>query len=310
MGQLEMSNLRESLHSLFEKVRSKKSLEYLYTLMRVQGIKSEEDPLLILERAVNECDSSSPEIEAVRKSLDTLLKISDPRLVIFNLLGCDVDERYNGFPFLLEQTKRSPNPVVHELVMLIEKAQQTNNNYLAKGMAAVFETESLTKYLENNGAWTEPQLRTYHKGMRDFLSAFVLEFNSARKYYIGKNPIYKLPGFYVLELLVNEQTGLVGFKVHFSNGASARFHRSERHAICENISPGREISFHVGIIDDLVDEWKINGRRLCEVGLPGRYNTLGEWRILLHPGKTEKIQAEVQGLSDDPEVQGALFTCF
>src|SRR5205814_445061 len=54
-------------------------------------------------------------------------------------------------------------------------------------------------------------------------------------------------------------------------------------------------------------EWRVGEKRLHEIGLPGRYNTLGEWRPMVYEGSTEWMDKEIQSLTSDPDVQGALF---
>jgi hypothetical protein len=54
------------------------------------------------------------------------------------------------------------------------------------------------------------------------------------------------------------------------------------------------------------NEYKVEGKRLYEIPLPGRYNKLGEWKPLIYPGDAKDLIKECQELSDDPDVQGVL----
>jgi hypothetical protein len=72
--------------------------------------------------------------------------------------------------------------------------------------------------------------------------------------------------------------------------------------------PGPEgLELHVGDLGELRDEWRVGDKRLYEIGLPGRYNDLGQWKPVVYPGKSQPLQDLARAYSDDPEVQGAYF---
>jgi hypothetical protein len=73
------------------------------------------------------------------------------------------------------------------------------------------------------------------------------------------------------------------------------------------MSFGPPVEFFVGSLDDLKDEWRIGDKRLYEVGLPGRYNKLGEWKPIIYPANSNQIQKEAMALSQDGDVQGSIF---
>ena len=144
----------------------------------------------------------------------------------------------------------------------------------------------------------------------EFLTSLTQVYFAKRLEYPRNRRLLKLPRFEVLELLVNADDGLYGFRVHFSNGSCAEFARYSDSTTCTNVILDTPINFMAGELDKLRPEWRVGERRLYEIGLPGRYNKLGEWKPIVYPGSTELFQEEIRELSGDPDVQSALFYLF
>ncbi len=72
---------------------------------------------------------------------------------------------------------------------------------------------------------------------------------------------HKWPQYEILELLNNEEKGLYGFSVHFSNGSKATYSRTDKGTDCINLhfEKNGSINFNCGLIDALEPVWKING---------------------------------------------------
>jgi hypothetical protein len=148
---------------------------------------------------------------------------------------------------------------------------------------------------------------------RDGLVACLFDaYWKQRRAALESRRLYKLPGFDVLEVLFDEEVGLTGFRVHFSNDSFAEFRRTDNSTMPLNLTFGDdgEIIFNVGDIDALTDEWRIGGRALFEVGLEGRYNTPGEWKPLVYPAGWDRYSLRAKEASERPEVQGALLYMF
>jgi hypothetical protein len=122
-----------------------------------------------------------------------------------------------------------------------------------------------------------------------FLQTLIGLYNSERLKFKDRPRFYKLPRFEVLELMVNEVEGLYGFRLYFSNGSSAHFMR----------------------LADSTEEWRVGDKKLYEIGLPGRYNKLGEWKPLVYPERKNNMigcfQQKAISLSNDEMVRGVLF---
>jgi len=63
----------------------------------------------------------------------------------------------------------------------------------------------------------------------------------------------------------------------------------------------------IGDLDARRDEWRVGEKRLYEVGLPGRYNTLGQWKPIFYPSDANQLHAEARAASPDDGVAAALF---
>jgi hypothetical protein len=57
----------------------------------------------------------------------------------------------------------------------------------------------------------------------------------------------------------------------------------------------------------MTNRWRVKDKYLYEIGLPGRYNKPGEWKPIEYPGKSEDIEKEIKGITEDPVVRGCLF---
>jgi hypothetical protein len=82
---------------------------------------------------------------------------------------------------------------------------------------------------------------------------------------------HRWPNYEVFELLKSEGK-LDGFRVHFSNGTSARFHRSPGGVDLMNVTiqPDGTINFMVGLLDALTSRYVVDGK---EVEFNGKNST-------------------------------------
>jgi len=94
-----------------------------------------------------------------------------------------------------------------------------------------------------------------------FYSAFYRIHKEYRLSFKTIKKIHKWPNYEVFELIVDDDEGLVGFKIHFSNDNFTHFERRKDKVFGQNYSVEEEgISLHQGCIDDLKKEWRMNGR--------------------------------------------------
>jgi hypothetical protein len=153
--------------------------------------------------------------------------------------------------------------------------------------------DELNEVLTKAFAFYEAFFRAYY-GMR-------MAIRKARRF-------YRWPQYEVLELLSNEDEGLYGFTVHISNGTQCTFERHKDRVIAQNVMFEDEgLSLQVGLLDDLREEGLIRGEPYREPMDRDRYNQNGEWKPIVYPASTDRIQAEIQTLTQDPRVRGSLF---
>lgn len=141
-----------------------------------------------------------------------------------------------------------------------------------------------------------------------FYESFFRTYYGMRKAMTKVRRFHRWPRYEVLELLSSKDEGLYGFTVHISNGTQCTFERHKDRVIAQNVMFEDEgLSLQVGILDDLREEWLVRGEPYREPMDRDRYNENGEWKPIIYPAPTDRIQAELQTLTQDPKVQGCLF---
>ena len=298
------------LENLFRSAESGNGIDYIYTVVRVTGIlEGVPDPLIELRLKLEEDQSVESDAE-IFSSYRSLIDIEEPFPLVANLLNCAGGERYNSFPFhhlatgqLPNIVKPTPLQVVRELLRI---AEETENADIAHIINDAYPEDILEEYTRESCS-NIADLRMAHQKCHLFLTSLLEVYFAERLKFRGTRTLYKLPGFEVMDLLVNEDYGLYGFSVYFSNGNSAVFTRHPESTECKNVILDVPINFWVGDRDELRDEWRVGEKRLYEVGLPGRYNEPGEWKPLIYPGKVDSLEQEARAFSQDPDVQGIFF---
>lgn len=305
----------EPIHKLFSDARNTHSVDYVYTLVRVTGYNLVSlDELLELQERLKTI-SIDHEPDQLLHTYCSLTATDEPLALVANLLNCISRRPFNPFPFhQLSSGKfpaiKRPSPV--EVVREVAKmARETDRLEVAQMIEEAYHSEILTACSQREPAVNEESLRSALRNCRDFLSRLLQTYFAERLSYQPEPRFYKLPRFEVLELLVDGEYGLHGFRVYFSNGSHAEFVRRPRSTEPLNITfEDRQIGFMVGDVDQLKPEWCVGDKRLYEIGLQGRYNKLGEWKPMVYPGSPDHLLQEVRSLAEDDDVQGALFYIF
>lgn len=307
-NQIDISKL---LEQLFHSARSKGELQYIYTLVRVEGLTSGvPDPLLELNSSLQTLDINLSD-EELLSNYCSLAYIKEPLSLITNLLSCTRGESYNPFPFLHLRSGDFPNYV-----------EPTPSNIAREAARISMEAENLEMATLVDEAYPDDVLAycSSHKSPPDaalvkatlekihsFLTSLLKVYSEERISYLSEPTFHKLSQSEVLELIVNEKDGLYGFRMHFPNGNSATFARHPESTECTNIDPGVSIKYYAGDLSQSEDEWRIDTTLMYELRLPGRYNKLGEWKPIIYPGNTNVLERKARSLSEDPDVRGALF---
>lgn len=305
------NDTKEILKNLFVQAKEKGGINYIYTLLRVTGITSEIDPLIQIKNILDKIPIGNTSDNDFIKEFLLAIKIEEPFSIIANLLSCIRGEPYDINPFSSLYKGSFPNisrPNPSQCIKLILKRCKNEKQPLLEKIIQEAYPGRLIRLIEIEEELPQSQFirNTYNK-TKEFLSILIELHQEECLRFLEQPLFYKLPQFEVLELLVTVDIGLYGFQMHFSNGTSARFVRSVEGTDCINVIPERPIGFQVGLLEDLKHEWRIGDKRLCEVGLPGRYNKLGEWKPLIYPGDSDPLQKEAASLSKDSRIQGCLF---
>lgn len=298
-----MRNPKDILTALFIEAEKKAGLEYIFTLLRVTGVTCCIDPLIDLELIMKEKEfpnsaDQSRLFNGIEESLNML----------YNLLNCSTGQAYKYSPMRSLYKGSFPNIVKPSIKQMLEEVQHRSIQANNPELASLLDQSSLTTLFEEG----VPKSEHYEKA-KYFLQTLIDVYKGERLKFKERHRFCRLPRFEVLELAINDTEGLYGFYLHFSNGCSAKFIRTKDSTEPLNIHFDRnsELSAFVGDLDALTEEWRVGDKNLYEIGLPGRYNKLGEWKPLVYPQRKSKIidclQKKALSLSNDKQVQGVLF---
>jgi hypothetical protein len=300
-----------ALARLFEEAQKKSGIQYVYSLVRVSGLNFRDiDPLVELESCLQHLKEKQGSGD--EEALLSLLANHEPYKLLINLLNCALGGNYDCDPFRSFRSGQYPNisqPKITQVISHVkQRAMESGRPDIGELLGQAYPESVIGKIAENQSLPTE-DIRQTLADCSNFLGLLLAQYKASRLKFKNGQTLYKLPHFDVLELLLNDDEGLYGFKVYFSNGNSAFFIRRQNATDGSNYDLDVPIGFQVGNIDQLRHEWRVGKKWLYEheKGLPGRYNALGEWKPLIYPGKSDSLQKEARQLSDDPEVQGSIF---
>jgi len=300
--------MKETITGLFESAKEGSPIEYIYSLLRVHGIGiGIPDPLIDLQGAHLKSGLSE---EEVADKMDSLVADIDPVLsILCNLATCSRGGHYNMEPFNDLRTGSFPNFTEPSAAQIISRTvdllRESNHAAIADRIDEALPVQQTAEGWMELRSGTDPVNK--YCIARGFVLEFIEVYFEQRLEFKGVYPFYKLPGFEVMELRTDDDVGLYGFVVHFSNGNRATYQRLQSTSECTNVMLGHLLNFNVGDLSELRDEWRVGDKRLYEIGLLGRYNGDGEWKPIIYPGDADPIREEAQRFSSDPDIQGVLF---
>lgn len=265
-------NIKKIIFSLFQDAQKKNGVQYLFAILRVGGIESySEDPLLTFNHQIFTSKVTPAEIASAK----------DFWALVTNLSLIAGGYSYNPYIF---GTSEGTN--------YIEESKKLVAKDLAKTLDKIFPNP--------NEKITSEQT--------EFLNRFFAHFKRRIESFLTEPKFIKLPGFEVLELLVDDPAGLYGFKLHFSNGSNAEYIRHSKGTSAINLMPEASgIGFMIGDLSKQKQEWRVGDKELYEIGLPGRYNSPGEWMPIVYPGNSDRFKNKALDATEDERIQGVLF---
>jgi len=302
------SDFQDVLKTLFMEAEKNGGLQYIFTLLRVTGITRSKDPLIELESILKDQELTFPAEDPTVQSC-LFNGIEESLNILGNLLNCSVGQAYKHCLFRSLYKGSFPNIIKPSVEQMLKEVQNRATKRNNPGIVDLLGQSSLATLFDK-----EASKSTEHQvSPKLFLQTLISLYKSEQLKFKDRSRFYKLPRFEVLELMVNEVEGLYGFRLYFSNGSSAHFMRLADSTEPLNIRFDRESELvpFVGDLDALTEEWRVGDNKLYEIGLPGRYNKLGEWKPLVYPQRKSNIigclQQKALALSNDERVRGVLF---
>ncbi len=284
---------KSPLENLFELAHQEAyGLNYLIALLRPKGVANVSDPLWAAYQESKNKKAISVSEELVVESLE----------LIYNLLELTANKDYNPFPFCVE-SKDTGTLRKLSLLQVSDFVSASAESYgeflLASLVKNTFSKEALEAVIKKS----EFDLSKIQK----FLGKLCHLYFEARLKF-KHEPLRKLPNFEVLEILSDEEHGLYGINIYFSNGTHANYERKKDQRTGLNVLTNYPIQFMVGDLSKLKPEWVVGEKRLFEIGLEGRYNKWGGVRPLFYPRGSEILLKEAQNIAKgDNTIAGILF---
>ncbi|HBP00769.1 MAG TPA: hypothetical protein DD454_00935, partial [Candidatus Moranbacteria bacterium] len=114
------------------------------------------------------------------------------------------------------------------------------------------------------------------------------------------------PNYEVLEIITDEAEGLVGLKVHYSNGSCSLVERRENKTEALNVSLDENgvIFNKCGNPSDFKTEWLVDGKPFLEKRT--RYNKICEWKPIVC-GDSDKLLREIDAKTKNKDIRDCLF---
>ncbi len=275
--------------ALFNSAWKKRPLEFLFTILRVNGIQDEHwDPMEESLEAFDDLTSLlKSEILAeklrtkVRLSLAIYchaIEMSSVHETLLNLFRCRRGESFTIKPFSKLYQKRKvksiPPSAKTKFKYLCEFAQKDGDQEFCKIFSEFFDENIRNSYshsdyiiADDEYRWTEgtnaislSDLSQKLETAFAFYEVFFAYLNTSLKALSKAKRFHKLPNYETLEYL-SEKDKLMGFKIHFSNGSSAVFSRKSSGVKATNLffENDGSVNFMIGDLGKQTRKWKING---------------------------------------------------
>lgn len=162
--------------------------------------------------------------------------------MVANLLNCIRKKPYDTNPFRHLNKGTFPRiirPTISEIAQeLVKVSIEVGRSDLANVISEAYPVNVLGACASRESRIETDRIRVVLTNYRSFLSTLLGRYFKERLEFRGKPTLNKLPRFEVFELLVNDEYGLYGFQIHFSNGSSAVFARYPDSTECRNWETG------------------------------------------------------------------------
>lgn len=303
--------LKQAFNTLFSRARERGGLEFIHTLVRTSSYDCRpiEDPFLKMKRLFERYSGAAGERQAAELYCEVATDCT-PLDTIANLIRCEKGELYRIFPFRMINTEPSWQQVPIKASELAGQLEEADHTDLAEAVRAAYAEEALYACADANQLQAQSCALALNV-LRPLLTALFEVYESERMSFLAA-PRYQRYPRGVIEFLINDEFGIYGWKMHQPHRATPYFERRADGMDGENymFNLDSEIQYWTTQLEPAGGVWRIQGKRLHELGLIGRYNSLGVWQPILYPAEQEDLQVllkEVESMSSDPDVVGALF---
>lgn len=275
---------------LFVRARDVGGLDYIYTLLRVSGIQDGgwdsfvevEESLVDLSGILRELDNNGREKTSPRLALLLYchsIEMSAPYQIFYNLLQSCQSKNYIFIPFfemdkngkvIQKYPKNKIDSLEQEANKIGEKELATHiksfydNNIRNAFFHSDYTIEDDFKICESHhvqiikrGVLLEKIKRCFA-----FYQAFMDTYREAKMAYIKAEKIYPLKNFDVFELLVEEEEGLIGFKMHYprDDGMHGYYERRKDRVQGFNFMIEDDgVRFNCGLLSEIKNIHMMNG---------------------------------------------------
>jgi hypothetical protein len=291
---------------LFEKVKYFNIVEYVFLILRVRGIGTEEDYLISLKKEIVTWDIVLMSNEDLIKKYKYIVTESNFLDFLINLVSCSYGRPYLPFPLTPLYKGTFPNEIAPSRQEVIEYLFSLAQGIQSRSLYIILQNIFPSDIIIDGKILTGVDIKKIRKavgyykefvtGVLDVYSQKIKEFTAIKK---NLYPYNKLRDFTVLEYLVNDD-GLYGCKFYFSNGESAFYERTEQGTIGMNLFCADDgVHVNVGRLDKLKKEWMVLDQPFYIFGLGRRYNAYGEWKPLIYDGDIDLLDNRLKELLKD-----------
>ncbi len=309
------------IYKLFTDAKESGGLQFVFTLLRAEGITDNTPDRIrsfyfFLQKTKQQLKNRA--LDNPGDIFKKLIAEYDTYSLMANLIGNATGEAYKfyvlphgqtdiGFASFISPVKGT------QIETLLKKAEsyKDKNPEFCKLLNDTFSDVVRRLYKEEEEFNLEVNL-SHLQQFVDFLHDFLKKYYRILNNFSKGQKFYPFPNsFSVMEMLTNEN-GLYGIDIHHSNGSHSYFKRRDNGTdqMCYSFNENEEITIFMGSLDALKPMWMLNGKPFYEVGLPGRYNPIGEWRPIVYPGESNEIQkmvVEATKNEKDKRIAGCLF---
>lgn len=290
------SKYYDYLKDLWKRAIQKNAVQSVYTALQVSGVHyGHWDPTIEIQdffndfnQLLSEASKKHEEKRVYRIGLIMYchaLEMSFPLSTLANLLLIVGGKDYRIDPFF-ELWKRKKGtifdarpPSLKEKIRVIKKlAEEAGESKLAAFIDEYFNDKVRNAFYHSDYCLTDEEFRFSDGGIATslplakidsiimcsfaFYEAFFHTHSWAKKFIGAAKKYHKWPNYEVFEILKNDQDELCGFKVHFSNGQTAKFLRQPEKVEAVNLMFEHDgsVNYFVGSIDQLTKQWLVDGK--------------------------------------------------